>query len=308
MPSRILDEIRALDPLKDHQRIVFLCTSYEFAFDITRALEFALFRTYAVPSIAALLDRTAEFYQRPQKRYDDTDLIVSEMMNWGYESERGKAALRRMNQQHARFAIPNADLLYVLSTFIYEPIRWVARFGYRPMCLYEQLAMFYFWREVGRRMNIQDLPDDYDTFERYNREYERKQFRFTEASRRVGMATRELFAGWFPALLRPLVRRAIHALLEDSLIAAFGFPPPSRAMRGLVLAALKLRAGVLRWLPGRKRPYLRSEEPHRSYPHGHRIEDLGPQAEALGGTDGNGVRWDPAQAAPLAQPPTSTEK
>ena len=63
----ILEEIRRLDPERDHQRIVFLSTCYEFPFDTTRALEFALFRTFCVPSIAALLDRTGEF-QQPRRR------------------------------------------------------------------------------------------------------------------------------------------------------------------------------------------------------------------------------------------------
>lgn len=119
----ILDAIQRLDPEKDAQRIVFLSTCYEFPFDTTRALEFALFRTYCVPSISGLLDKTGEFQRRPQKRYDDTDLIVSELMEWGYDSERGRRALRRMNQLHGRFAIANEDFLYVLSTFVFEPIR-----------------------------------------------------------------------------------------------------------------------------------------------------------------------------------------
>ena len=127
----ILDEIRRLDPERDHQRIVLLSTCYEFPWDTTRALEFALFRTFCVPSISALLDQTGEFAQRAQKRYDDTDLIVSELMENGYASERGKRALRRMNQLHGRFAIDNQDFLYVLSSFIYEPIRWNARFGWQ---------------------------------------------------------------------------------------------------------------------------------------------------------------------------------
>src|SRR5437763_2593689 len=144
----ILEQIQALDPESDHQRIVFLSTRYEFPFDTTRSLEFALFRTFCVPGISALLDRTGEFHNRAQKRYDDTDLIVSELMQRGYDSERGRRALSRMNQQHARFAIANEDFLYVLSTFIYEPIRWNARFGWRAMCDEERLAMFHFWREV----------------------------------------------------------------------------------------------------------------------------------------------------------------
>ena len=78
-----------------------------------------------------MLDRTGEFAQRSQKRYDDTDIIVSELLEWGYDSERGKRALRRLNQLHGRFTIANEDFLYVLSTFIFEPIRWNEQFGWR---------------------------------------------------------------------------------------------------------------------------------------------------------------------------------
>ena len=204
-----LDQIRALDPEKDHQQIVYLSVCYEFPFDTTRALELALFRTFCVPSISALLDRTGEFHTRAQKRYDDTDLIVSELIERGYDSERGRRALRRMNQQHGRFAIRNEDFLYVLSTFIYEPIRWNARFGWRLMSETERLAFFHFWRQVGERMGIKDIPSDYAAFERYNIDYETRHFRRTDASRRTGAATIEMFASWFPRPLRPLVRRSM---------------------------------------------------------------------------------------------------
>src|SRR5439155_5976468 len=150
------------------------------------------------------------------------------------------------------------------------------RFGWRPMCAEERLAMFYFWREVGRRMNIQRLPSDYDSFERFNVDYERTHYYFTEANHRVGAATRELFASWFPRLLRPLVRRTIYAMLDDPLIKAFGFPEPSPPWRRLVSAALRSRALCLRWLPRRRRPVLRTELTQRSYPDGYQIERLGP--------------------------------
>ena len=127
--SPYLDEILRLDPLRDHRRIVQLDVCYEFPFDTTRALELALFRTFAVPSIGGLLSSTGEFEQRAQKRYDDTDLIVSTIVEEGYDSECGRAALRRMNRIHGRFPIANEDFLYVLSTFVFEPVRWNERFG-----------------------------------------------------------------------------------------------------------------------------------------------------------------------------------
>src|SRR5919112_21086 len=78
----------------------------------------ALFRTFASPRIGALLHKTGEFEARAQKRYDDTDLIVSEIVEHGPDSERGARAIARMNAIHARFAIANEDFLYVLSTFV----------------------------------------------------------------------------------------------------------------------------------------------------------------------------------------------
>ncbi len=272
----VLEEIQKLDPEKDHQRIVFLSTRCAFPFDTTRALEFALFRTFCVPSISSLLDRTGEFRNRSQKRYDDTDILVSELFEWGYNSDRGKRALLRINQLHGRFAISNDDFLYVLSTFIYEPIHWNKRFGWRTMCEQERLALFYFWREVARRMNIKQLPDDYDSFERFSRDYERQHYRFTEANRRVGSATLELFVSWFPRPLSPLVRSAIRALLDDALIQGFGFSRPSGFMCWAAPAVLRLRARLIRWLPRRNQTQLRTQMRHPTYPDGYTIERLGP--------------------------------
>ncbi len=277
---RIIKEIEQLDPINDHQRIVHLSTCFDFPFDTTRALEFALFRTYCVPSISALLDKTGEFRKRPQKRYDDTDIIVSELMEWGYDSERGKRALRRMNHLHGRFEIDNADFLYVLSTFIFEPLRWNARFGWRKMTEKEQLGYFYFWREVGKRMGIRDIPTDFGAFEAFNRDYEEKHFCFSETNQRVGIATRELFVSWLPRPFAPAVRLSIYALLDAPLQVAFGFPRAPRLFEVLVPASLVLRGRLLRLCPPRNSPRLRTAMRHPSYPSGYTLETLGPPSEA----------------------------
>jgi hypothetical protein len=67
---------------------------------------------------------------------------VSEILEYGYESERGRATIERINAIHGRFRISNDDFFYVLSSFIYEPIRWIARFGWSPMYEHERLALF----------------------------------------------------------------------------------------------------------------------------------------------------------------------
>ncbi len=71
--SRWSQEIERLDPSTEYERIVYLLSSYEFAWDIEKALEFALFRTYGVPSTSGLLPTTAPFRADTLNRSDATD-------------------------------------------------------------------------------------------------------------------------------------------------------------------------------------------------------------------------------------------
>ena len=260
----------------DCQQVVRHLATVVFPWDTTRALELALFRTFASVRIGGLLHATGEFEARTCKRYDDTDLIISEIIENGFDSPRGSLAIERMNALHGRFRIANEDFLYVLSTFILEPIRWNERFGWRRMTEAEQAAWFRFWRQLGERMRISHLPHSLVDFEEFSRAYEQANFHPTAASRQVALATRELFASWFPALLRPLVRSSIRALLDPPLLAAFALRPAPRGLVWLVERLLLWRARALEWLPRRRRPKLRTRIPRTDYPQGYTIESLGP--------------------------------
>jgi hypothetical protein len=264
--SRWLREIARLDPERDAQRIVFLDGALEFPWDTERALELAFYRTYAIPSIARLLERTGESVERPQKRYDDTRILIATFCEHGYDSELGRRAIRQMNRIHGGFAISNEDYLYVLSALVLEPIRWNARFGWRPLIEAEKLATFSFWREVGRRMSIRDVPETYAELEKFNVDYERANFAYTEAGHRIAVAARDLRRG----------RAIVHALLDQPLLEALGLPSPSPRFRRLVEEGLRARARTVRLLPARRTPRLRTLERHRTYPGGYELEALGP--------------------------------
>ena len=272
----VLRAIERLDPERDHQRIVHLSFGYDFPWDSIRALEIALYRTYCVPSISALLDRTGEFHHDTQRRYDDTSILVAEMCEWGYEGGRGREALERMNWAHAHYKIANDDFLYVLSTFIFEPVRWIDQFGWRRTCENERLGYYWFWREVGKRMGITDIPPSYEAFEAWSRAYERRHFTFAASNQRVGSSTRDLFTTWFPRLLTPAVRYSIYAMLDDDMIASFGFPKPLPLTRPLLRFGLKMRGRVVRWLPPRREAHFFTDDRIRTHPHGYQIARLGP--------------------------------
>lgn len=273
-----LRRIEELDPVTDCHTIHRITAGYEFPWDYTRALEFALFRTYCVPSISELLEKTGEFRDRPQKRYDDTSLLMAEMLEHGYDSERGREALRTVNRMHGKYAIDNDDMLYVLTTFIYEPIDWIDNYGWRRLHPKERLAAFHFYREVGIRMGIKNIPESLTEFAKFKLDYEERTFRFTEDNHKVGTYTLDLFCSWFPAAVHPAVRQGVYALMDDRMASAFGFPAGSPGLRRVAEASLRLRARGERFLPTRKHSRSTDDAGNKTYPGypgNYRPKDLG---------------------------------
>jgi ER-bound oxygenase mpaB/B'/Rubber oxygenase, catalytic domain len=271
-----LRQIQELDPEHDYQEIYRLSTEYEFPWDVTRALELALFRTYAVPSIGGLLDRTREFTDRGQKRYDDTVVLLYEMTrDGGMDSPRGRAAVRRMNRIHGRYPISNDDFLYVLSTFVVVPVRWIAEYGWRPYSRHEVRATVNTFRHMGRLMGLKDIPETYEEFAALLDGYEREHYAFNEPSRRVAEATIAIFQGWFPGFARPLARSGVLALTDAPLREALGLRRSPRALEVTADRALRARALLVRMMPARPDSLPKKPRP-RTYRNGYTLGEIGP--------------------------------
>src|SRR5581483_9350824 len=144
----------------------------------------------------------------------------------------------------------------------------------------QRQAQYYFWREVGRRMNIKDIPPTLAELDAFNREAEQTRFAPTEAGRRVARAQLDVFLGWFPWVPKRLGARAIAALVDERVVEVLALPRPTRHERRVAEAALRLRARVVRRLPTRRRPRLRTTMRRRTYPDDYRIEQLGPPPPA----------------------------
>lgn len=297
----VLRRIERLDPARDYAEMYRLMATHEFPWDMNQALSFALFRTYAVPSIGGLLAATREFTDRTQKRHDDTVLILDAVLEHGMAGEPGRTAIRRMNQMHRSYDIGNDDLRYVLATFVVTPIRWTDRYGWRRMTDVERIAAANYYRDLGRRMGIRDIPTTWQAFARLMDAYEREHFGFDLGGRTVAEATLALLATFPPndRLPAAVVRRISFAMMDDALLDAFAFPHPSRAARALVRGVLRARGRVVRFLRPRPEPFFARQLPQvRSYPDGYRVEDLGTfppgcptprprQAERAGAAAGN---------------------
>lgn len=281
-PGRRYDRLRQileLDPETEYERIWRLITAHEFPWDFWQSAALAFFRTFGIPSIATLLDRTGEIGHRTQKRADDTLLILYEIGRLGMETEQGRAYLRRMNQMHRRYRIDNGDNLYIIALYLTVPAQWIDRYGWRPLTGHEKRALAAYGRRLALLMGVTDVPENFDAFDAFARSYEERHFAPTESSRRLAAASVDIAADMLPAALRrplrPAVRRLSIALLDERILNATGLPHPTACDRRLATSALQLRGRLLRRLPPRP-----DHRPHRlslaTYPRGHRLEDVGP--------------------------------
>ena len=273
-----LRKIATLDPDTDYEEIYRIDTMLEFPWDMNQSLGLALYRTYAVPSIGGLLARTGEFTERTQKRYDDTGLILTAIGENGLDSAEGRAAIRRMNQMHGRYGIPNDDMRYVLSTLVTVPIRWLDEYGYRPLSEVEKVASAHYYRRLGGLMNIKDLPATWQEFGELTDAYEREHFGYDEGAVAVSEATLALMATFPPNDKGPrrLMRRSARALMDDDQLGAFRYDAPTRVEKVLYRGAIKARAALLRHVPARREPVHFADLPQvRSYPDGYEIAALG---------------------------------
>lgn len=273
----ILEEINSLDPLADHCRIVHLMTGYEFPWDMIRALEIALMRTFCSSSVSTLLHKTGEFRQYGQKRYDDTALLVAEFMQNGYDDDRGQRAIAQMNKIHSFYNIANSDYLFVLSTFVLMPIDWIDQFGWRKTSEVEKQALFYFFKEIGARMHLHDIPGSLAELKSFAGNYERENFSYRPSNHHVANATVNIVKGWMPFFSKPFVLPVMRCLLDNNMLQALGYKTPPAALKVSVRAAMKARSVMLRPLTFKKYPSFVTTERNRTYRHGYEIEKIGPE-------------------------------
>ncbi|WP_323793434.1 oxygenase MpaB family protein [Nocardioides sp.] len=267
---------RGLDPETQFVEIYRNLATLEFPWDMNQALSFALFRTYAVPSIGRLLDATGEFEHATQKRYDDTSLLLEVPLLEGFESERGKAAVRRINQMHKMYDISNDDMLYVLSTFVVVPKRWIDDYGWRAMTRAEVDSSVRYYQGLGRHLGIKQVPASYDEFADLMDDYERERFAYDPGSRRVADATMDLMAAFYPRPLKRVIDVFSRALMDDPLLDAFHYRRPSDIVQRLSRGGLRVRARVVAALPSRRRAvHVYEMSRIKSYPDGFEVERMG---------------------------------
>ncbi|MER7167896.1 oxygenase MpaB family protein [Micromonospora sp. NPDC000207] len=272
-----LARIRALDPERDYLAIYQTMLRLEFPWDLKLGLNLAFTRSFSVPAVAAVHVGTGELTERTQKRLDDTGLLMYELVLNGFDDPRGREALRRINQIHRRYAIPADHYRYVLGCLVVVPTRWLDRYGWRRLCCHERQATHAFYRELGRRMGVDAVPDTYAEFEAWFDAYDAAHLRPNDDAAAIERATRTLMLTRVPTALAPLGNALVGAVYDGPLRRATRVDDPPLTVRGGLHAALRVRARWQRWF-GRPRTVALFTDGirTRTYPDGYEISRLGP--------------------------------
>lgn len=273
-----LERARTLDPARDYLDIYRTMVRFEFPWDMKLALNLAFNRSFSTPTIAAVLAGTGELTQRTQKRIDDTGILMYELMLHGLDHPRGRAVLRRLNRIHQPHrAVPHEEYRYVLACCAIIPLRWLDRYGWRRPCCHERAATFRFYLELGRRMNIPDLPATPAELEAWFDAYDKAHLVPGDDAAAAERATRMLMLKRLPRPLAPLGDALVGAMYDDRLRAAMKVHTPAWPIRAGLHLGLRARARLLRHL-GRPRAIGVFDDGivTTTYPDGYEIGDLGP--------------------------------
>lgn len=273
------DTIAGLDP-DDYLRIYQLTVLYDFPTDARVGLNLAFYRVFAIPGIANLLVRTGEMLGRPAKRGYDTGLVMYELITHGFDHPRGREMVRLLNRVHRPWPITDEDYRYVIAAFTVVPLRWIEKRGWRPLLPAEREASATFYRELGHRMNIPDLPSDYAAAAALLDAYEARNMAPSPAGEQLMDTTQQLIVRKLPPRLQRLGPTVTSALLDDPpLTQALGLPPPPRGARTVVDLAYTLRNTAIRLRkPATASWFVPGRPVSTVYPHGYRLADLGPDA------------------------------
>ena len=213
----------------------------EFPFTFEKALQFALFRTYGIPTISKLLVQTSQFSEESTatKRYADTVLLIAEFIGYHPTSARSIEAIGRMNYIHSQYQksgkILDDDLLYTLALFAGEPVRWIDRCEWRKLEDFEKCAIGTFWKAMGDAMGISyenlrsgrdggtgwiDGLQWWDELQEWSTDYEKRIMLPDKNNKKTADQTVAILLYSIPSFVKPYGREIVSALMDDRLRTA----------------------------------------------------------------------------------------
>ncbi|KAH9843354.1 NAD(P)-binding protein [Teratosphaeria destructans] len=258
--------------LEDAFPIQLQLAELEFPTVFSGSVFFALFKTYGIPSISRLLTKTGQLSSSAtaSKRAADTGVILTEVVLHPPNSPRAIEGIARMNFLHDRYRksgkITDDDMLYTLSLFLLEPIRWTKRFDWREVSDVERCAMGLYWRWMADAMDIpldalgsagkwKDGLDFLEDLETWSLRYEIDTMKPADCNETVAKHTIDIALHNLPKMLHRAIFDIVSSLLDLRLRTAMKFAEPASITVVMLDLLVDIRRMIVRhlFLP---RPYF----------------------------------------------------
>ncbi|KAI1419163.1 hypothetical protein F5Y12DRAFT_287761 [Xylaria sp. FL1777] len=240
---------------------------HEFPTVFSAAIKFVFFKAEGVPSVAKLVARAAQRTssansKAPRKSKHGTSVAPADLLGRPGAPET-IAAIDRVNHVHSLYRpsgkISDDDLLYVLSLFSLEPIRWIDRFEWRGLTAEECCALATLWKALGEELHIPfgNLPSYREGFRDalhwlaeladWGRQYEQRNREKSPESVFLAQKQLDAWVGSVPRCLKCRARGLVATLIEPGLRQATGIETPSATAVLLVETVIHVRRLIRRY-------------------------------------------------------------
>lgn len=273
---------RALPTGSDAAEIYRNMVQYDFQSEIHSGFFLSYYRNFAIPSIARVLAATGEMTSRPMKRSYDTTIVIHEIIANGFDHERSHAMIELLRRVHKGVPGTADDFVYVLTTLLVLPLRWIENHGWRRPTDLEKQSATDFYAELGRRMGLQGIPATFDAACRFLDRYEDEHMGPSDEGAALLGATVAAFATRVPARLRRFTPTIMALMMDKPQVAvALGLKPAPAVLRLPFNALLRLRAVKARTRPLPTSPaFVPGKMSVVAYPDGYTLDQIGPEGKS----------------------------
>ncbi|KAF2074298.1 hypothetical protein CYY_004392 [Polysphondylium violaceum] len=252
----------------DHvDEIIKQIVGFDFPLEMFLSLNFAFYRTFCSPTISNVYKKTGIIAGDCEKRANDTDLLMHTWMDYGVDSEEGKASISHLNKIHGLHAkvTRNVDFLFVLCCLAADACDFCESYGSRKIQYREQLAIWEFYKRVGARMLLKDIPNTLEDCRKFIECYteDNRQSRVNPDGGMLTEAFTKLVIHWYYALPEFVCRMAVSVLIyqmSETFHRKLDLAKPKPWEFALINGVLSIRKNVLKILPPRTVPYKVSDE------------------------------------------------
>ncbi|PQE18308.1 digeranylgeranylglyceryl phosphate synthase protein [Rutstroemia sp. NJR-2017a WRK4] len=257
----------------DAQKIYSSLFNKEFPFMFMKGIQFALFRQYAVPSIASVLARSNRLScpKNIPLRYAETEILFLEfaLREWGSRS--WLQAITRTKAMHEtmrkRGIATEEDMLFTLATLATQPVELIERYEWRALTDVELCAVGTLYRGIGEALGIEystflALPHAsnekvslksslsglqfYHALHSWQKSYEAHAFAYTPDTHLLATTAMNFFLCSIPTkILKSFSISCLTVPMDLPLRTAIGFSSPSPTLARIINASLNIRRFII---------------------------------------------------------------